>query len=230
MAFSQANITEVRVERDDADLLVRWSSSDAAGTPFQVYVDRRLAWHGTQRSCTIPAPHAAGNVPIDVGAVAAGEEALDLSGSLPAVVGTGGRARPEWEGGTFLDAEIESFHVYMGATPGGAVSYAEPVATITAYPQGIYTDGFGRGGFGRGGFGRSASVYAWTSLPLGPGTWNFGVKPVDSAGNEGTATTGSVAISVPPRPPAASSSGVRLTYTYNASTRVVTLNWLASPG
>ena len=135
----------------------------------------------------------------------------------------------DWQGGTYLAADLAGFHVYGTPAPAAVVDYTTPIATITAYPAGISTDGFGMGGFGMGGFGSSASTYTWTSGPLAGGTWNFGVKPFDAAGNEGMPSTSSVSISAPPRPPAAFiGTTQRLQYVYVPATFVVTLNWMPS--
>lgn len=100
---------------------------------------------------------------------------------------------------------------------------------MPAYVAGIITEGFGYGGFGQGGFGQSAGTYSWTSQPLSGGTWNWGVKPFDTAGNEGPAQTAAVTIAAPPLPPAPFPDMTRLSYTYSSTTKQATLAWNASP-
>ena len=112
---------------------------------------------------------------------------------------------------------------------GAGSTTRRPSQQITAYPGGILTDGYGLGGFGQGGFGRAASLYQWTSDALGSGVWSFAVVSFDAAGNQGAGSVSSVAITAPPRPPAAYPDGSRLQYTYNPSNRTVTLSWQASP-
>lgn len=228
MPFDDSVISDISARPFDADLFLSWSSSAPAGTTFQVYADGVLSWHGAELSCVVPLP--SHRVRVDVGAVAAGEGKTDFSAGLTPPPGTGSRARLTWTGGNYLDPDgsLRGFHIYGEATPGGGIAYGTPLGFVAAYPGGRGTDGFGMGGFGSGGFGSGSGSYSWTSDPLISGTWNFGVKPVGTAGNEGTATTASVAISVPPAPPAADANGKRLTYTYLSGT--VTLNWLASPG
>lgn len=226
MAFSQSNITSVTTYRDGQELAIAWTSSDPAGTVFQVYIAGVLHGSGTARTVLIPWP--ADFVTIEVGSVAATEAKTDFSGSLPAVPAD--RAELTWEGGRFQGMDIAGFHVYKSATAGGAVDYAAAIATIPAFTAGIFTDGFGVGGFGAGGFGSAANSYSWTSDRLASGTWNFAVAAFDTVGNEeGSPATTSATISVPPRPPTASSDGTRLNYSYNATTHIVTLTWLASP-
>jgi len=224
MPFSQSAITSVSVTREDTDLLVHWVA--ASPGPFQVYEGRQLAWSGTETSCSIPWPHES-NTPIEVGTVDPGEEEVDFSADLPPTQPD--HATLSWLGGTYLDEDLEGFRVYMGGSPGAAVDYSRPVAEVTAYPQGIYTDGWGLGGWGEGGWGAAASRYTWRSDRLGNGTWHFGVRPFDAAENEGPAIETTLAISAPPRPPAADGFGIRLRYTFDPDTRVATLTWLPSP-
>lgn len=231
MAFDQSTLTDASAVRDGADLLVRWSSTAPEGTPFQVYVAGRLAWHGTRRSCVLPYPtDAAGaTVRVDVGAVLAAEATTDFSATLPAK-GFSDRATLSWLGGTFQSETIAGFRVYMGLAAAAAVSYVAPVAYVEAYPQGVVLDGAGVGGAGRGGAGRSASSYSWRSPRLAAGTWHFGVKPVGLDGNEGAAVEATFAITVPPGAPAPDAAGVRLkVQSYSPTTHVAVLAWLASP-
>jgi hypothetical protein len=228
MAFSQTTITDARAARDGVDLLIVWSSTAPAGTLFQVYVSGMLAWHGTARSCVLPAPPAGEPTRIDVGTVAATEGLTDFSADLPAPAGGGNRVLLEWIGGLYLGADLAGYRIYSGTSPGGAVSYAAPVATVAAYTQGIVSEGYGDGGYGDGGYGDGSSGYSWTSGPLAGGTWNFAVRPFDEIGNEGAASTYSAVIAAPPPPPAANAAGKRLTYTYNGTTHSATLAWLAS--
>lgn len=222
MAFSQATISEVTTARSFGDLVVSWASSAAAGTVFQVYVGRRLAWWGTARSVRIPYPQTL--APVEVGAVAATEGPADLSGSLPSAPDD--RVSLTWTGGTFL-GDVAGYRVYAGTGPGVGTATVL-VATVPAY-HGAVTDGYGLGGFNRGGYGQSATSHSWTSGPLPSGAWAFAVAPVDAAGNALAAPTPVTAtVASPPRAPAPGASGDRLTYAYNATTHVATLSWLAS--
>jgi len=135
-----------------------------------------------------------------------------------------------WLGGTYEGADIAGFHVYGEPSPGAGIDYTAILGTVPAYTAGIITDGYGYGGFGQGGFGESAGSYSWTSGVLTSGTWHWGVRPYDVAGNEGTAQTAAVAITAPPLEPAAFADRERLHYTYSHATFKATLNWNASPG
>ncbi len=223
-------------------VFLAWTSSIApAGSFFQVYENGALAYFGQRQSVWVPVP--SGPVHFDIGAIisgfgldgfgaggfgsAAGLESTDYSASLP--VTPKRRAELSWQGGYFEGIDLAGFHVYGETHAGGGVNYARPLQTITAYPAGIDTSGFGLGGFGSGGFGAVAGTYDWTSEPLASGVWTFAVKPFDEAGNEGTAVTAAVTIAAPPLEPALGPDGVtRLWYTMIAGPRAV-LRWLASP-
>lgn len=231
MAFSQATIESVRTVQEDADLLVSWESSSPPGTVFQVYLSGVLVWHGTARFVRVPYPFDGGTGAIrgEVGTVDPDEAAVDMSGSLPAL-GYSNRAKLTWYGGTYQGVDLMGFRVYRGVLAGDPVSYVDPVGSVTAYPQDRIFDGAGIGPAGFGGAGQAATTYSWTSPLLGPGTWNFGVKPVDTEGNEGTAVEIAFVSTAPPLAPARNADGQRLTVSaYNSTTRVATLSWLASP-
>jgi len=207
------------------DLRVSWVSSSPPGTSFQVYVDRRLAWSGQVRSCHLPHPQ--GPTAVDVVAVDPGSERVDYSGGF-AVLPTRFAAL-RWTGGLYLSRSLLGFRVYASLAPGGPVSYATPVAQIPWAPRGIPQDGFGVGGFGAGGFGFSAVLYQWTSGPLGPGAWGFGIVAYDAGGLAGPASEAVATIAGPPRQPAARRGGPRVSLALDPATRVPTLTWLPSP-
>jgi hypothetical protein len=224
--FSQTNITDVNPPvQNGTQLLLSWVSSAPPGTIYQVYLNQQLVWSGVGVSCSIPLPAAIAR--IDIGAVGSSESQTSFQADLPAPPAR--QATLSWLGGTYLAADIAGFHIYGEDTPGGGIDYTTILATVPAYVAGIITDGFGYGGFGQGGFGQSSALYSWTSQPLSAGTWNWGVKPFDTAGNEGPAQTTTVTIAAPPLPPAPFSNMTRLQYTFSQTTQQVTLNWSASP-
>jgi hypothetical protein len=227
MAFSQSTITSVNPPAfRGSQVYISWTSSAAPGTWYQVYLDDVLAWYGQTTSVSLPVPTDP-PVRIDIGTVGWGEEQTSFAGSLPAAPLR--QVELNWLGGTYEGTDLAGFNVYGEAAPGAGINYSDIFATITAYAAGIYTDGYGMGGFGLGGFGESSSAYSWTSDTLTSGTWHWGVKPFDTAGNEGTAETASAVIAVPPLEPAPFSDGLTLHYTYSQPTKEITLLWNASP-
>lgn len=214
MPFVQSGI-EARGYREGASLVVAWvAPTHPAGTVFQVYRDGSLAWSGTARRAVIPYPGGGDTVAIDVGAVGPGESGTVFAASLP--VSPRGRVRLAWTGDD-ADGLVRSYRIHRGATPGAAVDYARPVATVPAY------------GASRVAAGDSPPAYSWTSPRLATGAWSLGIVPVDSAGNAGTAREVTVDVVSPPRPPAADGDGGRLDYSYDPDSAAVTLSWAASP-
>jgi hypothetical protein len=246
MSFDSSLITEVFPPTwQGGRLVLSWISSVAPGTYFQVYVAGTLVWYGTDRHTTIAVP--SGPLQIDIGAVGPGEQATDLS--------SGGYDLKNYnvdgydtvpftpiETRAFLSWQsigAAGFHVYEGATGydmgvyslgGYEGSAGTLVGDITSIEHGLSTGGYDMGGYNQGGYDILSGTYSWTSKPLTRGIWNFSVRSYDAAGNEGTPVTTSVAIAAPPKPPAVDSQGKRLEYTYNQTTKQVTLAWLPSPG
>jgi hypothetical protein len=236
MAFTQTGIYGVTVRSDGPELLISWNSSNPMGSVYQVYVDRRLTWSGVSTHCyaPIPAGPAGRSIWVEVGLVEAGEAYQDFSSGLLSLSRASTAVQLSWSGGTYLDPtgqdDVRGFRIYCSSSPGTPVDFSLPVADIPAYPGGWISDGFGLGGFGNGGFGRSATSYSWISNNLQNGIWNVAIVPYDRSGtNRGVGRTVSVTVATPPRPPAASADGQRLTYVYSAQSGYVTLNWLASP-
>ena len=220
MGFSTATITSGPTTfAAGGDLRVTWTTSASASTTFQVYVNRSLTWIGTGTVAFIP--HVQDYAYVDVISVDPGSEQADYSASLAALPGR--TALITWVGGRYLGVNIVGYNIYSGTTPGGAVSYAAPIAYVPAGSQGLNQDGYGMGVYGSGGYGMSGVSYAYSTKVLKSGTWNFAIKTVDSSGNLSTASTLSVAISAPPTPPS------KAVATVNPSTRVPTINWTASP-
>jgi hypothetical protein len=225
--FSQALITEVFPPKIRASqVYIKWTSSAQPGSWFQIYIDQQLAWWGQRLSVRLPIP--SGVRRIDIGTVGTGGEQTDFSAYLPPAPAR--RASLSWTGGTYLEVNLAGFKVFGAEVPNGSIDYSKPMATITAYPAGIYTDGYGMGGYGLGGYGSASSAYTWMSDPLIPGTWNFAVIPFDAAGNLGTPQTTAVVIAVPPDPPGPFPDATRLKYTYASGSKQATIKWNASPG
>lgn len=228
--FDQSTITSVgRIRYVGNEMRLRWESSSPPGTTFQVYVAGRLAWHGTQRQCSVPWRQSAR---IMIGAVGSGEESTNFADSISGV--SQDHAVLRWLGGTYLDQngndDIAGFHVYGESTPGGGVDYSSALATIAAYDNGIITDGWGEGGWGEGGWGQASSSYEWRSNKLTNGIWTFAVASFDKAGNEAIPSTVQVQIATAPKPPAFFSDGERVHFTWNPDNQELTISWNASPG
>lgn len=220
MAFSQATITDALEARDGADMVISWTSTSPDGTPFQVYVARQLIWHGTARSISIPWPATGqGNIPVDIGTVAPGEEETDFSGTFPAL-GWTDKASLTWAGGDFESDTILGFRVYGARIAGGPVDYTNLLDDVTAYQGGVVVDGWGVGGWGQGGWGESALNYTWKSGSYTTGSWTFGIKAVDQSGNLSTAREFTVALTAPPGPP----TNVHIA-SYVPATHTVTIAW-----
>ena len=237
MSFSQAEVGDVRLSLDGADLLVSWSGTLAPSLVYQVYVDRLLVWYGVESRCFVPYPGeaAGGQVWVEVGVVAASEATTDYSSSLTTTIARAGRVELGWFGGTYLDTtgqdDVVGFQIFQSESPGGSVSFASPVGQVAAYPGGWVNDGFGKGGYGDAGFGRAATWYRWTSRPLSSGVWSFAIVPFDGAGVLASSpSTVQVTVAAAPGPPAEDSAGRRLVLSYGATSgSSLTLNWLASP-
>jgi len=233
MPFDQSSLTFVsRPQYMQSGVRLSWRSNAPRGTPFQIYADGKLIWHGVSRWVELPLPPPGTNQHFEIGAVDFGEEQADFSATLVSLAPR--RAKLSWLGGTYLDAtgndDIIGFRVYGEATPGGGIDYSRRFVEVPAYFNGVITDGWGEGGWGQGGWGKSASSYSWTSGILPAGQWSFAVRPVDSAGNEGTAMVSVLSINAPPLPPPRYSDGERVHYDWDGLTRQVTLTWMASPG
>jgi hypothetical protein len=224
MAFSEVGITLLPPAVQGADLQISWTSTAPAGTLYQGYIDRVLTYHGLNTYFIIPMP--SDQIQIDVGTVGPTEGNTDFSDLLPVPPET--KATLTWLGGTFMDINISGFFVFSSDSPGGAVDFTTPIANIPAY-TGPPTDGWGLGPYGEGGWGLSASSYSFETGTLASGAWAFSVNGYDIAGNIGTGMTATVTINAPPLPPAPNALNQRLTFTVNATTEQVTLNWLASP-
>jgi len=223
---TQSTITGVTVSQGDGTTRVTWTSTEPAGTWFQVYLGGRLAWSGTARSCVLATPAASRPVPGAILAVPTGQQTRDFASLLPAQPGGGSRAVVRWLGGAYL-GDVSEYLVYRSAAAGGSVSYAAPVAIVPARPGGD-ADGAGLGPAGEGGAGDAATVYEYGEVPPGPGAWKYGVKARDYGGALSAAIEFTVNVAMPPLPPPPFADRTRLHGSYNAGTRVLTLTWQAS--
>lgn len=239
--FSTSTITQINPPQQRGNFAyVSWTSTSPTGTWFQIYINGVLFTWTTQTFAYLPIPPA-GSDRIVIGTVAAGEEQTSFASSLPAAPDR--RVAITWTGGTTEGLDLAGFHVYASPSPGTAVSYTTPVATVVAFPAGIPVGAeWDTDGWDTGAWDAAVGTYSWTSGALANGTWTFAIVPFDSAGNEtrpgqvGTATVVS-----PPGPPTLFSDGLRLHYTILGwdqtpfdtigwSLPEVDLTWNASPG
>lgn len=213
MAFTTTTITSIApaVRMPGNLAYVAWTSTAAAGTFFQAYVDGNLIYFGQALSCLIPWP-ATGTSRIVIGSVASIDDpSIPQASALPTMPDR--RVTLTWQGGTVEGSAIAGFHVYMGTTPGGAVSYTAPVATIGAFPGGVDPGSmWDVPPWDSSPWDASENSYSWTSDTLDSGVWSFAVAPYDTAGNEGTPQTTTATIAAPPTAPGLFSDGTRLHY------------------
>ena len=101
--------------------------------------------------------------------------------------------------------DVAGYRVYHDDRS-GTVDYETVVDEVDANPGGLARDD-----------------YAWTSDELAAGTWRFGIRAADAAGNVKTAPVREVELTLtpPPDPPA------DLAHDYHDVTHTVTLSWSA---
>jgi hypothetical protein len=226
LPFDSDGAYDERAYREGAGLFVSWKSTALPGTYFQIYINGRFVWEGTDRSAELAYAVPSGErIIIDVGTVGKANRGVDYSATF---THAGNRANLKWSGGRYLDESLAGFHVYQSRTPGTAYDPTNRVANVVAAPGGQWNDGWGEGGWGEGGWGRSEIRYSWTSGHLWSGVWEFAIAAYDSAGNEDPdPPTWQVTIVVPPPGPVARPDGKRLwVQGYDAPTNVYTLEWI----
>lgn len=115
----------------------------------------------------------------------------------------GRRARLAWPASASDD--VASYQVYDDNRT-GAVDYETVIGEVDAKPGGLALD-----------------EYAWTSGELRSGTWRFGIRAVDAAGNVATspALEVSVVVASPPDPP------LSLAGSWDPGAQRATLTWSA---
>lgn len=225
MAFDESAAENAKITRTLGGTFLEWESSAPEGTVFQVYVDGILVASTTSRWAMLPPGRPDRSRTIIVGGVDPDEAEQNLAAGLPATGLDGDRALLTWYGGRYLGESLSGFLVYRSAVSGGAVSYAVEVADVPAAPFGAWSDGAGLGRAGKGRAGRAEQSYSWRSPPMATGVWRWGVKPVDAAGNLGTAVEVDSEIIAPPAPPVADNRGRRISYGYTPGTGVAVLTW-----
>jgi hypothetical protein len=212
---------------------VVWDSTQGSRW-HQMYVNGRLAGVTPQiedRRLVVSEPVGRGGMQstllVEVIAVDATDRWTDFGDELSGLgQNRGPRVRLTWQGGLYLDPNLESFDVFADGRT-GAVDYTAPLneSPIPAKPGGQSPWGFGCGGYGLGAYGQSAARYEWTTDVLEPGTWRLAVVAVDAAGNRlATAAEIETDLSPPARPP----ENFRVA-SHDPQTRTAMLAWQPSP-
>lgn len=113
----------------------------------------------------------------------------------------GRKVRLSWPASASSD--VASYRIYCDNAD-GMVDYDTPVGEVEAKPLGV-----------------APASYAWTSDEMTGGSWTFGVRAVDEAGNEvtGPAREATVRLTPAPYPPRL------LACAYDADSGLATLTW-----
>jgi hypothetical protein len=204
--------------------LVRWRSQ-WGDKLHQVYVNGRYAGatvDGEQRQIVVAVPNSFETpVRIEVFAVVAEDAQRDFGDEIESLGGQSGRIRLSFLREQDLPAG-SSAQIYFDKGT-GSIDYGSPVTDepIRIWPawqdkagfglsgfgegdfgwDGAAAVGFGKGSFGRGWFGFDADTFEWVSGFLQAGVYKFGIKIINEAGNESTASeTGAITVIPLPRP------------------------------
>ncbi|HPC95215.1 MAG TPA: hypothetical protein PLU87_09745 [Sedimentisphaerales bacterium] len=207
-------------------VLVTWRSR-LEGMLYQVYVNRRLAGvtvdpHQRQMVVVGPSSFEAA-VRVEVVAVEPREAHVDFGGQIGPQSNLSTRVRLVLLRSQNLPAGA-ALNIYSDRGT-GQIDYDEPLndASIPIWPcpqdkagfgmsrfgdgdfgwDAAAAVGFGKGCFGYGPFGLDADAIEWISPLLASGTYRFGVKVIDEAGNASAAVeTGPWTVVAPARPAA----------------------------
>lgn len=101
--------------------------------------------------------------------------------------------------------DVHAYRIYHDSRT-GTVDYDTVIDEVEAKPGGV-----------------ALSSYSWTSGELEAGTWRFGLRAVDTAGNEKTTPAREVELTLTPTP----DPPADLTHTYSDVSHTVTLSWSA---
>ena len=174
---------------------------DDPGIAFQLYANATLSdWTGGNSLTTFwfPTRHTM----FEIFAIAAHLASTSQSNLIST---TGGETVTlTWTASTSSD--VKEYRIYANDGAGGAVDYDTLYATVTASVGGYTPD-----------------TYSYKTARLASGSWTFGIRAVDTAGNVQTTPTreDTVVIARLPEPPQNPS------YTYSGTTYKATLSWQA---
>lgn len=207
-------------------VLVTWRSR-LEGMLYQVYVNRRLAGVTVapdQRQMVVVGPSSFESaVRVEVVAVEPRDGHIDFADEIDEPLHRGARIRLVFLRSQNLPAGA-ALNIYSDRGT-GQVDYDEPLndASIPIWPcprdkagfgmsrfgdgdfgwDAAAAVGFGKGCFGCGPFGLDADAIEWISPLLASGTYRFGVRVIDEAGDASAAVeTGPLAVIAPARPAA----------------------------
>lgn len=207
-------------------MLVTWRSR-LEGVLHQVYVNGRLAGvtvDADQRQMVVGAPSSfEAAVRVEVVAVEPRAAHVDFTDEIRQPSSLSARVRLAFLRSQNLPPGTALSVYFDGGT--GQIDYDEPLNEtpipiwlcpqdkagfgMSRFGEGDFgwdaaaAVGFGKGCFGCGPFGLDADAVEWISPRLASGTYRFGVKVVDEAGNRSAAVeTGPLAVVAPARPAA----------------------------
>jgi hypothetical protein len=169
-----------------------------AGIAFQVYSSGALCLATSETNAVVPVERDELNW-FEVLGVATHLQGLDQSNVVEGSFGR--KVRLAWSASASLDAS--AYRIYHDNRT-GTIDYNTVAGEVDAKPGGV-----------------ALERYAWTSGELRSGTWRFGIRAVDSAGNVRTSPAREAAVTLtatpdPPGMPACS---------YNPVTHAATLSW-----
>ncbi|GEM_PF-5258184 len=172
------------------------------GVSFQVYVDGELV-EATGRPTAVLSVSAGVQHHVEALGVATHLRQKDQSNVLSH---TGGqRVMLEWPGSE--SADVKTYRIY-GNGGSGAVDYETVLSEVDAAPGGV-----------------RLTEMRWRSEALPDGTWRFGIRAADGAGNEAEGPvreTGEIEVASVPLPV------TRLEAEYESATGTVELTWSGS--
>lgn len=206
--------------------LITWRSG-LEGRLYQVYLNGRLAGitvDAQQRQMVVQAPSSfEAAVRVEVVSVEPREAHVDFSAQIDPPSNLSARVKLVFLRSQDLPVGATLNVYFDGGT--GQIDYGQALneSPITVWPcpqdkagfglsrfgEGDFgwdsaaAIGFGKGCFGYGQFGLDADAIEWISPPLAEGTYRFGVKAIDPAGNMSAACEMGPLTIVPPARPAA---------------------------
>lgn len=170
------------------------------GISFQVYTAGALCCATTETQGVVPVSDDQLDW-FELIAVATHLMGVDQSNVLETSLGR--KVKLTWPAGGLGD--VDAYRIYHDDRT-GTVDYETVIDEVAAKPGGI-----------------ALESYSWTSDELRAGTWTFGLRTVDAAGNVETTPAREVEVTVTPVP----DPPTDLAHAHNATSHEVTLTWSA---